>query len=193
MTQPTSGDSPPIYTLSNQSHQPRRVLPMFHASGWTFPWAITFAAAAQVRVNLCLLVSGSCVTQHRVRQICLRSVSYPLIWNHLFNSGVTHYCGAPTVQVRVARLSGGFIIIGVAELTEIVPKRTQTPPAHTDRALQRARSTASPKASHRDYCGLRADRAPHRRAREDQHQARARVRPDVRALPPTPASRLNER
>ncbi|PIL24412.1 transporter [Ganoderma sinense ZZ0214-1] len=54
------------------------ILPMFHASGWTFPWAITFAAAAQV---------------------CLRSVSYPHIWHHLINSGVTHYCGAPTVQI----------------------------------------------------------------------------------------------
>ncbi|RDX46893.1 AMP-dependent synthetase and ligase [Lentinus brumalis] len=54
------------------------ILPMFHASGWTFPWAVTFAAAAQ---------------------ICLRSVSYPHIWNHLINSGVTHYCGAPTVQI----------------------------------------------------------------------------------------------
>ncbi|KAI0371667.1 acetyl-CoA synthetase-like protein [Pilatotrama ljubarskyi] len=54
------------------------ILPMFHASGWTYPWAITFAAAAQ---------------------ITLRSVSYPHIWNHLLNSGVTHYCGAPTVQI----------------------------------------------------------------------------------------------
>ncbi|KAI0823561.1 acetyl-CoA synthetase-like protein [Trametes gibbosa] len=54
------------------------ILPMFHASGWTYPWAVTFAAAAQ---------------------ITLRSVSYPLIWNHLLNSGVTHYCGAPTVQI----------------------------------------------------------------------------------------------
>ncbi|EJF66260.1 AMP-dependent synthetase and ligase [Dichomitus squalens LYAD-421 SS1] len=54
------------------------ILPMFHASGWTFPWAVTFASAAQ---------------------ICLRSVSYPHIWNHLINSGVTHYCGAPTVQI----------------------------------------------------------------------------------------------
>ncbi|KAI1783993.1 AMP-dependent synthetase and ligase [Ganoderma leucocontextum] len=54
------------------------ILPMFHASGWTYPWAITFAAATQV---------------------CLRSVSYPHIWNHLINSGVTHYCGAPTVQI----------------------------------------------------------------------------------------------
>lgn len=32
-------------------------------------------------------------------QITLRTVSYPHIWNHLLNSSVTHYCGAPTVQV----------------------------------------------------------------------------------------------
>ncbi|KZT09701.1 acetyl-CoA synthetase-like protein [Laetiporus sulphureus 93-53] len=55
-----------------------RILPMFHASGWTFPWATTFASALQ---------------------ITLRTVSYPHIWNHLLNSGVTHYCGAPTVQI----------------------------------------------------------------------------------------------
>ncbi|KAH9833040.1 acetyl-CoA synthetase-like protein [Rhodofomes roseus] len=54
------------------------ILPMFHASGWTYPWAITFASALQ---------------------ITLRTVSYPLIWNHLLHSGVTHYCGAPTVQI----------------------------------------------------------------------------------------------
>ncbi|KZT71372.1 acetyl-CoA synthetase-like protein [Daedalea quercina L-15889] len=54
------------------------ILPMFHACGWTYPWAITLASALQ---------------------ITLRTVSYPLIWNHLLNSGVTHYCGAPTVQI----------------------------------------------------------------------------------------------
>jgi len=54
------------------------VLPMFHAAGWTYPWAATFAVSTQ---------------------IMLRNVSYPLIWNHLCTSSVTHYCGAPTVQV----------------------------------------------------------------------------------------------
>jgi hypothetical protein len=33
-------------------------------------------------------------------QITLRTVDYSLIWKHFLNSGVTHYCGAPTVQVR---------------------------------------------------------------------------------------------
>ncbi|THH29084.1 hypothetical protein EUX98_g5106 [Antrodiella citrinella] len=54
------------------------VLPMFHACGWTYPWAITASMATQ---------------------ITLRSVSNPHIWNHLLHSGVTHYCGAPTVQI----------------------------------------------------------------------------------------------
>ncbi|KAL4244846.1 hypothetical protein ABKN59_001560 [Abortiporus biennis] len=54
------------------------ILPMFHACGWTYPWAITVAFAGQ---------------------ITLRTVSNNLIWNHLLNSGVTHYCAAPTVQI----------------------------------------------------------------------------------------------
>ena len=33
-------------------------------------------------------------------QITLRNVDYSLIWKHLLNSHVTHYCAAPTVQVR---------------------------------------------------------------------------------------------
>lgn len=56
------------------------VLPMFHAAGWTFPWANVFSFATQ---------------------ITLRSVDYGEIWNHLLNSGVTHYCGAPTVQIGI--------------------------------------------------------------------------------------------
>ncbi|KAI6044979.1 hypothetical protein EDC04DRAFT_2560276 [Pisolithus marmoratus] len=56
------------------------VLPMFHAAGWTFPWANVFGCATQ---------------------ITLRSVNYPLIWKHLLHSNVTHYCGAPTVQIGI--------------------------------------------------------------------------------------------
>ncbi|KAJ7107624.1 hypothetical protein C8R43DRAFT_905737 [Mycena crocata] len=56
------------------------ILPMFHAAGWTFPWANVFAFAAQ---------------------ITLRTVDYPLIWKHFLESGVTHYCGAPTVQIGI--------------------------------------------------------------------------------------------
>ncbi|KAH0590550.1 hypothetical protein H2248_000694 [Termitomyces sp. 'cryptogamus'] len=56
------------------------ILPMFHAAGWTFPWASVFAYATQ---------------------ITLRTVNYSLIWKHLLHSGVTHYCGAPTVQIGI--------------------------------------------------------------------------------------------
>ncbi|KAF9068075.1 hypothetical protein BDP27DRAFT_1295660 [Rhodocollybia butyracea] len=56
------------------------ILPMFHAAGWTFPWANTFAFTTQ---------------------ITMRSVDYPLIWKHFLNSGITHYCGAPTVQIGI--------------------------------------------------------------------------------------------
>ncbi|KAM6498250.1 hypothetical protein JOM56_006198 [Amanita muscaria] len=54
------------------------ILPMFHAAGWTFPWANVFAFATQ---------------------ITLRTVNYTQIWHHLIHSHVTHYCGAPTVQI----------------------------------------------------------------------------------------------
>ncbi|KAG1826116.1 uncharacterized protein BJ212DRAFT_1295378 [Suillus subaureus] len=56
------------------------ILPMFHAAGWTYPWANVFACATQ---------------------ITMRSVDYPLIWKHFLDSGVTHYCGAPTVQIGI--------------------------------------------------------------------------------------------
>ncbi|KAJ7786109.1 hypothetical protein B0H16DRAFT_1295324 [Mycena metata] len=49
------------------------ILPMFHAGGWTFPWT----------------------------NITLRTVDYSLIWKHFLNSAVTHYCGAPTVQIGI--------------------------------------------------------------------------------------------
>ncbi|EGN94407.1 hypothetical protein SERLA73DRAFT_188276 [Serpula lacrymans var. lacrymans S7.3] len=57
-----------------------RILPMFHAAGWTFPWANVFAFATQ---------------------ITMRTVDYSQIWKHFLNSGVTHYCGAPTVQIGI--------------------------------------------------------------------------------------------
>ncbi|KAG7450358.1 acetyl-CoA synthetase-like protein [Guyanagaster necrorhizus] len=56
------------------------ILPMFHAGGWTFPWSNTFAFATQI-------------TQ--------RTVNYPQIWKHFLHSKVTHYCGAPTVQIGI--------------------------------------------------------------------------------------------
>ncbi|GAP86423.1 putative AMP-binding enzyme [Rosellinia necatrix] len=52
-------------------------LPMFHAVGWTFPWAIT-------------AVRGT--------HYCLRKIDYPLIWKLLKEEGITHFNAAPTVN-----------------------------------------------------------------------------------------------
>ena len=56
------------------------VLPMFHCCGWTFPWAVT----------------ASMGTHYMLRQ-----VEYAQIWDALLHGGVTHYSGAPTVQLGV--------------------------------------------------------------------------------------------
>lgn len=53
------------------------VLPMFHAMGWTFPWAIT-------------AVRGT--------HYCLRKIDYPLLWRLLKTEPITHFCAAPTVN-----------------------------------------------------------------------------------------------
>ncbi|KAJ5178317.1 uncharacterized protein N7500_001016, partial [Penicillium coprophilum] len=53
------------------------VLPMFHAIGWTFPWAITAL---------------------RGTQYCLRKIEYPQIWKMLRTAPITHFCAAPTVN-----------------------------------------------------------------------------------------------
>ena len=52
-------------------------LPMFHAMGWTFPWAVT-------------AVRGT--------HYCLRKIDYPEIWRLLRDERITHYCAAPTVN-----------------------------------------------------------------------------------------------
>ncbi|KAL8370471.1 hypothetical protein RB595_000714 [Gaeumannomyces hyphopodioides] len=51
-------------------------LPMFHAVGWTFPWAVTAA---------------------RGTHVCLRRVDYAHIWRLLRDERVTHFSAAPTV------------------------------------------------------------------------------------------------
>ncbi|HUZ01362.1 MAG TPA: acyl--CoA ligase family protein [Thermomicrobiaceae bacterium] len=56
------------------------VLPMFHCTGWGFPWGVT-------------AVGGT--------HVCLRRVDPPRIWELLESEGVTHYCGAPTVQISL--------------------------------------------------------------------------------------------
>ncbi len=52
-------------------------LPMFHAMGWTYPWAVT-------------AVRGT--------HYCLRKIDYPEIWRLLKDEQITHYCAAPTVN-----------------------------------------------------------------------------------------------
>ncbi|OTA78340.1 hypothetical protein M434DRAFT_38493 [Hypoxylon sp. CO27-5] len=52
-------------------------LPLFHAMGWTYPWAVT-------------AVRGT--------HYCLRKIDYPLIWKLLKEEGVTHFNAAPTVN-----------------------------------------------------------------------------------------------
>ncbi len=49
-------------------------LPMFHCSGWSYPWAVVAAGGTQ---------------------ICLRKVEPARIFNLIAEHGVTHLCGAP--------------------------------------------------------------------------------------------------
>jgi fatty-acyl-CoA synthase len=55
-------------------------LPMFHCNGWCFPWAVTAVAA---------------------RHVTMRAVDPELVWDLIDGEGVTHYNGAPTVQLMV--------------------------------------------------------------------------------------------
>src|SRR5215813_11648712 len=55
-------------------------LPMFHCNGWCFTWGVTAMGGTHV---------------------CLRRVESSRIWNLIDREGVTHYCGAPTVQIGI--------------------------------------------------------------------------------------------
>ena len=55
-------------------------LPMFHCNGWCFPWAVTAVGA---------------------RHVALRAVDPDVIWQLIDDEGVTHYNGAPTVQLMI--------------------------------------------------------------------------------------------
>jgi len=55
-------------------------LPMFHANGWCFTWAITAAAGTHV---------------------CLRKVTAAGVYSALSEHGVTHFCAAPTVMAML--------------------------------------------------------------------------------------------
>jgi fatty-acyl-CoA synthase len=51
-------------------------LPMFHCSGWCFTWAVTAVGGVH---------------------LCLPRLEPRLIWQHIRESAVTHFCAAPTV------------------------------------------------------------------------------------------------
>jgi fatty-acyl-CoA synthase len=55
-------------------------LPMFHCNGWCFTWGVTAMGGTH---------------------LCLRRVDPAAIWDLLDGEGVTHYCGAPTVQISI--------------------------------------------------------------------------------------------
>ena len=57
-------------------------LPMFHCSGWSYPWAV-------------VAVGGT--------QICLRKVDTAMIFQLIAQHHVTHLCGAPIVLNMIAQ------------------------------------------------------------------------------------------
>ncbi|MFP3566181.1 AMP-binding protein [Paraburkholderia sp. SIMBA_030] len=58
-------------------------LPMFHANGWCFTWAITAAAGTHV---------------------CLRKVNAANVLSAIANHGVDHFCAAPIVLAGIASM-----------------------------------------------------------------------------------------
>ncbi|PIA30374.1 hypothetical protein AQUCO_05600066v1 [Aquilegia coerulea] len=56
-------------------------LPMFHANGWCFPWAMA-------------AVGGT--------NVCLRKFDGPVLYQEIHTHGVTHMCGAPVVLKMLA-------------------------------------------------------------------------------------------
>jgi fatty-acyl-CoA synthase len=62
-------------------------LPMFHCSGWCFPWTITAMAGTHV---------------------CLRRVEAAAIYETIPREGVTHLCGAPVVMNMLLNFSPGL-------------------------------------------------------------------------------------
>ncbi|PRP82714.1 hypothetical protein PROFUN_09976 [Planoprotostelium fungivorum] len=76
----TDGDSVYLWTL-----------PMFHASGWTYPWAVTAAFGTH---------------------LLLRQIDYEHIWRAFSVYNVTHYCAAPTVQIGIVNHEKARRIVG---------------------------------------------------------------------------------
>jgi fatty-acyl-CoA synthase len=55
-------------------------LPMFHCNGWTFPWALAAVGA---------------------QSVCIPRIEPAQAWR-MFDSGITHFCAAPTVLIMLA-------------------------------------------------------------------------------------------
>ncbi len=64
-------------------------LPMFHCNGWCYPWAVTAVAGTHV---------------------CLRKVDPDKVWELFESEGITHYCGAPTVQIPLVNAGGAHAL-----------------------------------------------------------------------------------
>ena len=62
-------------------------LPMFHCNGWCFTWAVTAVAGTHV---------------------CLRRPDAGEIWKLIKKEGVTHFNGAPTVQIMLVNHEDAF-------------------------------------------------------------------------------------
>lgn len=71
-------------------------LPMFHACGWTFPWAVT-------------AVRGTHYT--------IRKVDYPEIWRLLKHEAISHFNAAPTVNTLLCADSNAERLPGKLEWT----------------------------------------------------------------------------
>jgi len=99
-------------------------------------------------------------------QITLRTVDYSLIWKHFLNSRVTHYCGAPTVQVR--------------DLLQCLLTRCLT---YNDKDwnYEPSQCQATSASDQDDHRGRRTHRSFARPARIQRVPIRSRLRPDVRA------------
>ena len=71
-------------------------LPMFHAMGWTFPWAVT-------------AVRGT--------HYCLRKIDYPKIWGLLREEKITHFNAAPTVNTLLCAAEEAKCLPGPVRVT----------------------------------------------------------------------------
>jgi acyl-CoA synthetase (AMP-forming)/AMP-acid ligase II len=117
-------------------------LPMFHATGWTFPWAVT-------------AVRGTHYT--------IRKIDYPEIWRLLKNEKISHYNAAPTVNTLLLADSNAERLPGECRLNRgCSQSRACTDESPLRRARPRNRSC---KPSHRAPVRDDGEPQPHPSAR----------------------------